>query len=131
VRPGAAAAILPAKAPRARPGETLDGGWDRRLRRGAVAPDAMIDLHGYSLARAHAALEAALAAAIARGDRLLLVVTGRPPRADDPHGRGAIRSAMPDWIAGSRHVAGIAAVRGAHPRHGGAGALYLVLRRAK
>jgi DNA-nicking Smr family endonuclease len=34
-----------------------------------------------------------------------------------------------DWLAASRHAAQIAAVRGAHRRHGGGGSLYLVLRR--
>ncbi|MDE2303426.1 MAG: DNA mismatch repair protein MutS, partial [Sphingomonadales bacterium] len=33
---------------------TLDAGWDRRLARGAIAPDVTLDLHGASLATAHA-----------------------------------------------------------------------------
>jgi DNA-nicking Smr family endonuclease len=45
--------------------------------------------------------------------------------------RGAIRAAVGDWLAASRHAGHIAAVRGAHPRHGGAGALYIVLRRRR
>jgi DNA-nicking Smr family endonuclease len=36
-----------------------------------------------------------------------------------------------DWLAASRHAGSIAAVRNAHPRHGGAGALYIVLRRRR
>src|SRR3546814_11540833 len=61
---------------------------------------------------------------------MLLLVTGRPPRAESerPYARGAIRAAVGDWIAASRHAGGIAAVRAAHPRHGGAGAPYLILR---
>jgi DNA-nicking Smr family endonuclease len=43
--------------------------------------------------------------------------------------RGRIRAAVHDWLAASRHSAEIAAVRGAHRRHGGGGSLYLVLRR--
>ena len=115
------------------PPATLDGGWDRRLARGLVAPDTMVDLHGHTLASAYAALDAGLERAIARGDRVLLLVTGKPPRPESerPHARGAIRSAVGDWIAASRHAARIAAVRGAHPRHGGAGALYIVLRRPR
>jgi DNA-nicking Smr family endonuclease len=60
---------------------------------------------------------------------VLLLVTGKPrePGSD----RGAIRAAVGDWLAASRHADHIAAVRGAHPRHGGAGALYIVLRRAR
>jgi DNA-nicking Smr family endonuclease len=115
------------------PGTTLDGGWDRRLARGAVQPDASLDLHGHTLASAHALLDQGLERAIARGDRVLLLVTGRPPRPESerPHARGAIRAAVEDWRQASRHASAIAAVRGAHPRHGGAGALYIILRRPR
>ncbi len=121
----------PPKAPR--PGVTLDGGWDRRLVKGAVVPDDTIDLHGHTLASAHAMLDARLDQAVVRGDRVLLLVTGKPPRPESerPHARGAIRAAVADWLAASRHAGRIAAVRGAHPRHGGAGALYIILRRAR
>ena len=112
------------------PADTLDGGWDRRLRRGAVLPDRTIDLHGHTLATAHAALDHALARAIADDVRVLLVVTGKPPRPDDKR-RGLIRASIGDWIAHSGHASRIAAVRNAHPRHGGAGALYLILRRKR
>lgn len=133
----AVAPSAPAPKPVARPrtvvGVTLDGGWDRKLSRGVVEPDCTIDLHGHTLDTAYRLLDGALAQAIAAGDRVILLVTGRPPRAgsERPHGRGAIRAAVGDWLAGSRHSGAIAAVRGAHPRHGGAGALYIVLRRSK
>ncbi len=94
-------------------------------------PDASLDLHGHTLASAHALLDRGLERAIGRGDRVLLLVTGKPPRPESerPHARGAIRAAVADWLAASRHADRIAAVRNAHPRHGGAGALYIVLRR--
>ena len=137
--PKTAVAATPAVAPkpvpkaRATVGDTLDGGWDRKLSRGVVAPDCTIDLHGHTLDTAYRLLDGALAQAIAAGDRVILLVTGRPPRtgSERPHGRGAIRAAVGDWLNGSRHSGAIAAVRGAHPRHGGAGALYIVLRRSK
>jgi DNA-nicking Smr family endonuclease len=67
---------------------------------------------------------------------VLLLITGKPPaghgrQAVGPAVRGAIRAAVGDWLAASRHAGDIAAVRNAHPRHGGAGALYIVLRRRK
>ncbi|MCC2980174.1 Smr/MutS family protein [Sphingomonas sp. IC4-52] len=113
------------------PGITLDAGWDKKLARGLVTPDATIDLHGHTLHSAHDLLDGALARSVARGDRVILLVTGKPPRPESerPHARGAIRAAIGDWLAGSRHAGSIAAVRGAHPRHGGQGALYIVLRR--
>jgi DNA-nicking Smr family endonuclease len=123
-------APAPAPARKAVPGTTLDGSWDRRLSRGLASPDAVLDLHGHNLATAYVLLDERLERAIASGARLLLLVTGKPrvPGADK---RGAIRAAVGDWLAASRHAADIAAVRNAHPRHGGAGALYIVLRRRR
>lgn len=114
------------------PGTTLDASWDRRLSRGLVQPDRTVDLHGHNLATAYAMIDDRLEAAIAAGDRLVLLVTGKPPSDDRrPVARGAIRAAVGDWLAASRHAGEIAAVRNAHPRHGGSGALYLVLRRRR
>jgi DNA-nicking Smr family endonuclease len=121
----------PPPARRTSPGETLDGTWDRRLSRGLVQPDAMLDLHGHNLATAYDLLDRRLGQAILGGARLLLLVTGRPPGREGPAKRGAIRAAVGDWLAASRHSGSIAAVRNAHPRHGGAGALYIVLRRPR
>jgi DNA-nicking Smr family endonuclease len=120
-------------AARKEPGTTLDASWDRRLSRGLVAPESSIDLHGHNLASAYDRLDAGLEQAISQGDRVLLLVTGKPPRPESerPHARGAIRAAVGDWLKASRHADRIAAVRGAHPRHGGTGALYIVLRRPR
>lgn len=134
-----AIAVAPAAPPKAKVAppaprqNTLDGSWDKKLTRGIVIPDSSIDLHGHTLSSAHALLDDGLARAIARGDRVLLLVTGKPPRPESerPHARGAIRAAIADWLAASRHADAIAAVRGAHPRHGGQGALYIVLRRGR
>ena len=131
-RPGPRSATAPpAPPPPPPPAGNLDGSWDRRLARGAIAPERMIDLHGHSLASAYATLDIALERAVARGERVLLLVTGKPPRPGShaPHARGAIRAAVSDWLGASRHASDIAAVRAAHPRHGGAGALYVILRR--
>ena len=122
----------PAPAPvrKAAPGTTLDASWDRRLSRGLVQPDASLDLHGHNLATAYALLDDRLGRAVASGARLLLLITGKP-RPGPGEKRGAIRAAVHDWLAASRHAAQIAAVRNAHPRHGGAGALYIVLRKKR
>ncbi|WP_010545349.1 Smr/MutS family protein [Sphingomonas elodea] len=132
-RPARPAITLSTPLPDTHERRTLDASWDRRLSRGLVAPESAIDLHGHSLHAAYDRLDAGLAQAIARGDRVLLLVTGKPPRPESerPHARGAIRAAVGDWLAASRHADRIAAVRQAHPRHGGAGALYIVLRRPR
>ena len=112
-----------------RPGATLDGTWDRRLRSGSVMPDRVLDLHGHDLDSAWSAIDRALEQAVERGERVLLLVTGHARRGDPPVQRGKIRAAVHDWLAVSRHARHIAAVRGAHPRHGGGGSLYIILRR--
>jgi DNA-nicking Smr family endonuclease len=118
--------------PVVQPGETLDGTWDRRLSRGSIQPDLSVDLHGHNLANAYDLLDRKLESAIAMESRVVLLITGKPPSEDRrPVARGAIRAAVGDWLAASRHAANIAAVRGAHPRHGGQGAIYIVLRRQR
>lgn len=123
----------PAKAAKPPAPTTLDGGWDRRLSRGLVSPDRTVDLHGHGLQSAYHLLDHALERALAAGERVILLITGKPPgrESERPHKRGAIRAAVGDWLAASPHSDRIAAVRGAHPRHGGTGALYIVLRRTR
>lgn len=112
----------------------LDGSWERKLAKAEISPDFTLDLHGHSLDAAHARLEHGLMQAVTMGARLVLVITGkpRPVEAADRGGRrGAIRAKLLDWLAHGSHASRIAAVRGAHPRHGGAGAVYVVLKRPK
>jgi DNA-nicking Smr family endonuclease len=109
---------------------TLDGAWDRRLQSGRVEPDRVLDLHGHSLDRAWAAIDHSLERAITSGERILLLITGHERRGDPPLERGRIRAAVHDWLAASRHASKIAAVRGAHRRHGGGGSLYIILRKS-
>jgi DNA-nicking Smr family endonuclease len=109
--------------------QTLDGSWDRRLKSGAVAPDRVVDLHGMNLDAAWSAIDRALEQAREAGERVLLLITGHERPGDPPIERGRIRAAVHDWLAASRHAGRIAAVRGAHRRHGGGGSLYIILRR--
>ncbi|WP_341632346.1 Smr/MutS family protein [Sphingomonas agri] len=108
---------------------TLDGSWDKKLRSGSVEPDRTIDLHGMSLDRAWSAIDRGLDDAIRSGDRVILLITGHHRPGEPPVQRGKIRAAVHDWLAASRHASDIAAVRGAHGRHGGGGSLYLILKR--
>jgi DNA-nicking Smr family endonuclease len=89
----------------------------------------VLDLHGMSLDRAWSAIDRTLDLAIASGARIVLLVTGHHRAGDPPVERGKIRAAVHDWLAVSRHASSIAAVRGAHRRHGGGGSLYIILRR--
>lgn len=129
------ARITETAASRPAPVAVLDDSWERRIATGAIIPEMSVDLHGHSLEAAHKRLNQALGAAVARGVRVLLVVTGNPrPLAATPLGqkaRGAIRAEIGDWLALSGQAEAIASVRVAHPRHGGRGALYIILRRRK
>lgn len=112
----------------------LDSHWNQRLTHGSRPPELVLDLHDHTLQAAHRRLDEGLAQAKAMGARLVLVVTGRPrpvAGADRGSSRGAIRAEILDWLAIGPHAADIAAIRPAARRHGGEGALYIVLKRAR
>lgn len=117
--------------------ETLDASWDKRLSSGRATPDMVIDLHGMTRAEARDYLRLRLSDARLRGHRILLVITGKGGRAHPAPAdlaanapvRGAIRAELPRWLGEADISADIAAVRRAHPKHGGSGAVYLILRR--
>lgn len=117
------------------PTPMLDGSWEKKIRGGQLVPDISVDLHGLNLAAAHARLDRLLGDARLYGWRILHVVTGKPrtmPSAatGEAGRRGAIRAEIGHWLAASSHAGRIASVRTAHPRHGGVGALYIILRRS-
>ena len=112
----------------------MDSHWDRRFKGGAVTPDFTLDLHGLTLDQAYARLGSGIGQARAMDARVVLVIAGksRPVEAADRgSSRGAIRAKLLDWLAAGPHASSIAAVRKAHRRHGGEGALYVVLRRGR
>jgi DNA-nicking Smr family endonuclease len=136
-KPAASAAakqVPPAPRPLSVPPDRtgLDAGWEKRLNRAQMQPDFTLDLHGCTLDAAWQRLNHGIAQAVGMNARLVLVITGKPrpvDPADRGHRRGAIRAKVVDWIAAGPHAGRIAAIRKAHRRHGGEGALYLVLKR--
>ncbi len=129
-----APAKTPAPSPVPLDRQGLDSSWERKLSRGVTVPDFTLDLHGASLDAAYVRLDHGLIQAKAMGARVVLVVTGKPrgaASADRGNTRGAIRAKVLDWLAAGSHGSDIAAIRTAHRRHGGDGALYLILRRRR
>ena len=125
---------VPPVARRAPAPGNLDSHWDRRLKSGEITPDLSLDLHDHGLDAAYTRLMRGMEQARSVGARVVLVVTGRPrpvDPADRATRRGAIRAKILDWLAASEHGDNIAAIRQAHRRHGGDGALYIVLRRSR
>lgn len=128
---------VPRAAPTLAAAATLDAAWDRRIASGRHTPDRTIDLHGLTRDAAHARLREAIPNASLAGARVLLVITGRsgPAQAIDAmqglRPRGVIRASLMHWLDAPDLRPFIAAVRPAHPRHGGRGAVYVVLKRRR
>jgi DNA-nicking Smr family endonuclease len=121
-----------AKGPKAAPTTPLsfDRDVDRALSKGRRTPEAKLDLHGMTLAAAERAVTTFIADASSQNRRVVLIVTGKGLRLEG--GRvfgGRIRAEFAGWLDRSENRARIAGVRPAHPRHGGSGAFYVLLRR--
>jgi DNA-nicking Smr family endonuclease len=121
----------------------VDGGTAKRLRRGRIAPDAVLDLHGLTQDRAYAALLRFVRHGYVAGHRCLLVITGKGSgkATGDRHATrfvmpersraGVLRALVPHWVNESELRPIVVGVQSAHQRHGGSGALYLYLRRKR
>ncbi|MGH6744721.1 Smr/MutS family protein [Novosphingobium sp.] len=120
--------------PKADAPQHLDGSWEKRISKGTLVPDFSLDLHGSNLDQAYVRLMHGLTQAKAMGARVVLIVTGKPRPVDAMDrgtARGAIRAKITDWLAASDHALDIVAIRGAHRRHGGQGAIYVVLKKRR
>ena len=128
-----AAPVVSASAPRwtppdiavnAPPAGLDDRRW-RDLRRGRIAPERTIDLHGRRAQEAHAAVHAFLADAYADGLRCVAVITGRGSTTEG----GVLRRELPHWLNAPdlrRIILGAA-----HPHRANTGAVHLLLRRRR
>lgn len=104
----------------------VDRASAERLKRGKRPVEARLDLHGMTQSEAHRALAGFVMRSRTAGRRCVLVITGVGRDSG-----GILREAVPRWLAEAglrRHVLGIAP---AQPRHGGHGALYLLLRKER
>ena len=117
-----------------KPNSGLDRRTETRWKKGQRTPDARLDLHGMSAARAHAALKMFIADAQAAGHRCVLVITGKGSDATPMMGEtapGVLRREAPRWLATPPLSHMIVNVSQAHPRHGGGGALYVYIKRRR
>jgi DNA-nicking Smr family endonuclease len=102
-----------------------------QLSRGRKDIDARIDLHGLTQARAHRALLHFLQKASGEGLTFVLVITGKGRTTGPSAERGVLRRQVPQWLALPEFRSLVAGFDEAHVGHGGQGALYLRLRRAR
>ncbi|MCC5976843.1 MAG: Smr/MutS family protein [Salinarimonas sp.] len=117
------------------PTGTGSGGLDRRerrsLRRRVREVDDRLDLHGMRQEEAHRALIRFLQSASARDCAIVLVVTGKGGVGGPGYGdeRGVLRRITPHWLRASELRPFVVGFEEAAAHHGGAGALYVRLRR--
>ncbi len=109
----------------------LDRRLKQRLTRGQVEVDAVIDLHGLHQQEAHASLHRFLLRAQSNGAKLVLVVTGKGEgrSAQDYGSAGVLRRNVPHWLGAPDWRGLVVGFEEASRPHGGAGALYVRLRR--
>jgi DNA-nicking Smr family endonuclease len=102
-----------------------------QLRRGQQSVEAKIDLHGMRQDEAHSVLNGFLRREQKRGTKLVLVVTGKGGAGASLFGgeRGVLRRMVPHWLGLPEMRAIVVGFEEAEQRHGGAGALYIRLRR--
>jgi len=124
--PPAGPAAIKRAAVSKRPHNGIDRSTRQKLRRGRIAPTRTLDLHGFRVSEAWAAVREFALEAQAGGHRCVRVVTGRKLGEAGP--TGALREALPE-IVRSPALRGV--VLGCEPaptRHGGDGAFHLLLR---
>lgn len=120
----------------------LDRRTAQRLLRGQIQYDSKLDLHGTGASDARLRLADFLKSARARGDRLVLVVTGKgasPFARHTLHGdshyhaperQGRLRRLVSEWLHETEFREHVLGFQPAHPKHGGGGAYYVRLRRS-
>jgi DNA-nicking Smr family endonuclease len=131
--PAPARPIPPAPAPRpakpALPPLAPLGKRERaKLSRGRSDIEARLDLHGMTQVRAHHALSGFLHRAHQDGLTFVLVITGKGRTGGDS---GVLRRQVPQWLSLPEFRSLIVGFEAAHIGHGGEGALYVRIRRAR
>jgi DNA-nicking Smr family endonuclease len=101
-----------------------------QLSRGKKQIDARLDLHGMTQTRAHHALSGFLQRAHHDGLTFVLIITGKGKMGAESE-RGVLRRQVPHWLSLPEFRALVVGFEEAHIGHGGEGALYVRIRRAR
>jgi DNA-nicking Smr family endonuclease len=101
-----------------------------KLSRGRQEIEARLDLHGMTQTRAHHALSGFLHRAHLDGLTFVLVITGKGKMGAESE-RGVLRRQVPHWLSQPEFRALVVGLEEAHIGHGGEGALYVRIRRAR
>lgn len=108
-------------------GAEVDRRTDQRLKRGKMEIEATIDLHGMGQAQAQESLTRFIKTSHDLGRRCVLVITGKGLLGKP----GIIKTRLPDWLRESPLAALVLKSTPAQLRHGGEGAVYVLLRRRR
>jgi DNA-nicking Smr family endonuclease len=106
----------------------VDKRTDEKLRRGRMAIDGRLDLHGLTQGEAHHALIGFIRRSYTAGRRNVLVITGK---GQVPRGEGVLRLSVPRWLREGDIGRLVLSIHQAQPQHGGGGAYYVLLRRRR
>jgi DNA-nicking Smr family endonuclease len=101
-----------------------------QLSRGKKQIDARLDLHGMTQIRAHHALSGFLQRAHSDGLTFVLIITGKGKMGAESE-RGVLRRQVPQWLSLPEFRSLVVGFEEAHIGHGGEGALYVRIRRAR
>ena len=101
-----------------------------KLSRGRNEIDARLDLHGMTQVRAHRALYGFLQRAQYEGLIFVLVITGKGKVGAEAE-PGVLRRRVPQWLSLPEFRSLVVGFEEAHVGHGGEGALYVRIRRAR
>lgn len=129
--------VLPALSERLRSAPVkMDAKSYKTMQRGKLKPEGRIDLHGMTVAQAHPALISFIMTAQANGRRLVLVITGKGGKREElgaiaPQRMGALKRQVPIWLTMAPVSSAVLQVTESHIKHGGVGAYYVYLRRAR
>jgi DNA-nicking Smr family endonuclease len=121
----------PDKPPPAPPLAPLGRRERSQLSRGRKEIEGRLDLHGMTQTRAHRALLSFLQRASGDGLTFVLVITGKGRVSGAESGRGVLRRQVPEWLSLPEFRALVVGFEEAHIGHGGEGALYVRVRRAR
>jgi DNA-nicking Smr family endonuclease len=121
----------PDKLPPAPPLAPLGRRERSQLSRGRKEIEDRLDLHGMTQTRAHRALLSFLQRASGDGLTFVLVITGKGRAAGAEAGRGVLRRQVPEWLSLPEFRALVVGFEEAGIGHGGEGALYVRVRRAR
>jgi DNA-nicking Smr family endonuclease len=123
---------VPAPRPQTPPPLAPIGRRERaQLSRGKREIDARLDLHGMTQTRAHRVLLSFLQRAHVDGLTFVLVITGKGKVGGADSERGVLRRQVPQWLSLPEFRALVVGFEEAHIGHGGEGALYVRVRRAR